>query len=335
MLQQMILPGFDAAISSPELRDGRKPCASPDGRTRSPSGPDRHPASPSAPQESAQAVTTLATSAPDLSIWSGPPAPLCCLASRSPARTCSDLLQGRVNAVLRERLHGRGSTIYSLASKQQDTPHGRAIFRRRASARRTSGSDASSAPSTCDLPQVGWNTARATDGSNGGPGQTGGALPADAALAGWATARANDSTGDKIPPGREGGIALKQAVQLAGSTDSIRKTVELAGWPTPTCADVNHARGTHEYALRTLARKQPPSNVALFSQLTKDSPARLTASGDLLTGSSAGMSDGGQLNPEHSRWLMGYPAAWGSCGATAMRSCRRQPRSSSTPAAKS
>ena len=38
MLQQMILPGFGAAISSPELRDGRKPCASPDGRTRSPSG---------------------------------------------------------------------------------------------------------------------------------------------------------------------------------------------------------------------------------------------------------------------------------------------------------
>lgn len=33
----------------------------------------------------------------------------------------------------------------------------------------------------------GWNTPRATDGSHGGPNQSGGALPADAALAGWAT----------------------------------------------------------------------------------------------------------------------------------------------------
>lgn len=39
---------------------------------------------------------------------------------------------------------------------------------------------------------VGWNTPRATDGSNGGPNQTGGALPADAALAGWATPTTRD-----------------------------------------------------------------------------------------------------------------------------------------------
>ena len=37
---------------------------------------------------------------------------------------------------------------------------------------------------------------------------------------------------------------------------------------------------------------------------------------------------GDPLNPEHSRWLMGYPVAWGSCGATAMQSCRRSRRSS-------
>lgn len=38
---------------------------------------------------------------------------------------------------------------------------------------------------------VGWNTPRATDGSNGGPNQAGGALPADARKAGWPTPLAN------------------------------------------------------------------------------------------------------------------------------------------------
>ena len=40
---------------------------------------------------------------------------------------------------------------------------------------------------------VGWNTPRATDGSNGGPNQAGGALPADAAMvSGWATPTTRD-----------------------------------------------------------------------------------------------------------------------------------------------
>lgn len=43
---------------------------------------------------------------------------------------------------------------------------------------------------TLDL--IGWNTPRATDGSNGGPNQSGGALPADAAMSGWVSHSSRD-----------------------------------------------------------------------------------------------------------------------------------------------
>ena len=141
-----------------------------------------------------------------------------------------------------------------------------------------------------------------------------GAVALGPTQAGWATASARDyKDGAECP-----GVPINAL---------LGRQVWLARWPTPMAGspatDRYNAAGNTDASRRTvalLARTEPSS--------IPQGPARRTASGEIRTGSSAGTNAGDRLSPEHSRWLMGYPAAWGSCGATAMRSCRRSRRSS-------
>lgn len=375
-----------SATSSPASASGRLLFDEPDGPTTGPSGPDPVRASLSARQAKEAGLLTSGTY--------GPP---------STTSLRSAALQSSLASRLQARTASVGSTLYKLTWKERATPAGRSISALRASARRISDSGfggsekgwptpkASGDESNLEVflqrqrrakekwPNKGmgmplaptaqlatWNTPRATDGSNGGPNQAGGALPADAALAGWVTTTTRDwkDTGADIAPrsdtGKDRFDQLPRQANLAGwptpmagtpaqngnnaagnNDSSSRKTVELSGWGTPL---TNHANGTPEAFLerkrKSMERGSQSMGVCLSDlnmqvQAWLPGPARLTVTGEMLTGSSAGMESGGQLNPAHSRWLMALPQEWDDCAPMATRSSRtpRKPSSKriSTP----
>jgi hypothetical protein len=59
---------------------------------------------------------------------------------------------------------------------------------------------------------------------------------------------------------------------------------------------------------------------------TLDVAAQLT-SGQTAIGSPAATENHGQLNPAHSRWLMGLPPEWDACAPTATPSSRKSRKS--------
>jgi hypothetical protein len=95
-----------------------------------------------------------------------------------------------------------------------------------------------------------------------------------------------------------------------------------AGWPTPPCN--NDRTGNPESAISMTRADGSKVQQRLRDFAAICAPARLTASGEMLTGLDAGMESGGQLNPAHSRWLMGLPPEWCDCVPTETRSTRKQ-----------
>jgi len=117
-----------------------------------------------------------------------------------------------------------------------------------------------------------------------------------------------------------GGRSITHVHEWRGSTPyneagkkiqiDTQAVARMAGWPTPNAEEAR--RGFQNRANGKKGSQKSLSTIAVESIHGPTQPGYL-----------ARTEKRGALNPALSRWLMGYPDGWDSCGVTAMQSCRK------------
>jgi len=200
---------------------------------------------------------------------------------------------------------------------------------------------------------VGWPTPQTMDtlppmdyekrlNHPGRPGRTvSGNLREVVTIVGWPTPIVGDTTGGPRPPDDKRGPApgLQAAAHLTSwpttstrdykggyrggrmrhnkiSTDTLDVAAQLTSLPTPATRD-HHAQGA--------AHNAKAQSSSLATVWEKKAPPIIF--GQTAIGSPAATEKPGQLNPAHSRWLMGLPPEWDACAPTATPSSRKSRKS--------
>lgn len=212
--------------------------------------------------------------------------------------SASAALQSSLESRLRRQLDGAGSTLFSLIWKRRATPAGRPYFQLVASARRTSGTAFGSWPTPDTM--MGPHGARGV--SSNPKHQSAQGLEAIALRASWPTTTAKDAD---------------STVRSKAKDVTLTEAARRASWGTPAARDVKGAN------MKSRLERHGKADDQLANQVV-----HLT-SGAMPNGSPAATARRGQLNPDHSRWLMGYAAAHICCAPTATQLSRSSRRNSS------